>query len=322
MPLPQLQGVQVLVTGGAGFIGSHLVDGCLSLGAQVRVLDNLATGNIENLSHCSDDIEFLEGDLRDPEACQRAAQGCTVVFHQAALGSVPRSVKDPATSFAVNVQGMVNLVTAAKDAGAKRLVYASSSSVYGDSPTLPKVVGEEGKPLSPYAATKQMNEQIAAVFATSYGLESIGLRYFNIYGARQDPEGAYAAVIPRFFKAALAGDPMIIFGDGEQSRDFTHVSDAVRGNLLAAGAGAEACGRAYNIAAGHATSVNDLAGEIAQLCGSSSKPSYEPPRPGDVKHSLADMTETTAALEYEPTVTLADGLAASLDHYRELLEPQ
>lgn len=320
MPLPELKDTRVLVTGGAGFIGSHLVDGLLALGARVRVLDNLATGHRENLAHCSSDIEFLEGDIRDRDTCHRAAAGCTFVFHQAALGSVPRSVQDPATSFAVNVQGTVNLVSAAKDAGVTRLVYASSSSVYGDSPKLPKIVGEEGKPLSPYAATKQMNEQIASVFATSYGLESIGLRYFNIYGARQDPEGPYAAVIPRFFKAALLGEPMTIFGDGEQSRDFTHVSDAVQANLKAAAADAQACGRAYNVAAGHATSVNELAREIARLCDSPSEPSYEPPRAGDVKHSLADLEQTTHALGYQPGLDLADGLAASLDHYRSLLE--
>lgn len=322
MPLPQLQGTRVLVTGGAGFIGSHLVDGLLSQGAEVRVLDNLATGHLENLAHCRSDIEFLQGDIRDLEICRKAAESCAMVFHQAALGSVPRSVKDPSTSFEVNVQGTVNVVTAAKDAGANRLVYASSSSVYGDSPKLPKCVGEEGKPLSPYAATKQINEQIAGVFATSYGLEAIGLRYFNIYGARQDPEGPYAAVIPRFFKAALSGEPMTIYGDGEQSRDFTHVSDAVQANLMAGGAEPAACGRAYNIAAGRATSVNVLAREIAELCDSPSQPSYEPPRAGDVKHSLADLIQTTAAIEYQPSVTLAAGLAASLDHYRSILEPK
>ena len=312
----------MLVTGGAGFIGSHLVDGLLALGARVRILDNLATWNLENLEHCVGEIDFLAGDIRDLETCQRAADGCAMVYHQAALGSVPRSVKDPSTSFEVNVQGTVNVITAAKDAGAGRLIYASSSSVYGDSPTLPKRVGEEGKPLSPYAATKQFNEQIAGVFATSYGFEAIGLRYFNIYGARQDPNGAYAAVIPRFFKAALKDEPMTIYGDGTQSRDFTHVSDAVQANLLASGAASAACGRAYNIAAGSATSVNDLAHEIASLCGSSSVPSYESPRPGDVKHSLADLGQATAGIDYRPSINLAEGLAASLDHYRNNLEPK
>ena len=312
----------MLVTGGAGFIGSHLVDGLLTMGAEVRVLDNLATGHLENLSHCASEIDFLEGDIRNLDVCRQAAEGCAMVFHQAALGSVPRSVREPSTSFEVNVQGTVNVVTAAKDAGATRLIYASSSSVYGDSPKLPKCVGEEGKPLSPYAATKQMNEQIAGVFATSYGFAAIGLRYFNIYGARQDPDGPYAAVIPRFFKAALHSDPMTIYGDGEQSRDFTHVSDAVQANLMAGGADLSACGRAYNVAAGQATSVNDLARKIARLCDSPSAPSYEPPRAGDVKHSLADLTQTTEAIEYRPSINLADGLAASLDHYRSILEPK
>lgn len=320
MPLPHFQGIQVLVTGGAGFIGSHLVDGLLTQGARVRVLDNLATGRLENLDHCLEDIEFRPGDIRDLETCQSAARGCAMIFHQAALGSVPRSVTDPATSFAVNVQGTANVAAAAKDAGVRRLIYASSSSVYGDRRDLPKREGLEGAPLSPYAATKQINEQIASVFARTYGLASIGLRYFNIYGDRQDPRGPYAAVIPRFFAAALVNEPMTIYGDGEQSRDFTHVSDAVQGNLLAAGADEVACGSAYNIAAGQATSVNVLAGEIARLCGARTEPDHQPPRPGDVEHSLADLRQALAALEYRPGLTLAQGLAASLDYYRALKE--
>jgi nucleoside-diphosphate-sugar epimerase len=320
MTLPRLEHQWVLVTGGAGFIGSHLVDGLLALDARIRVLDNLATGRRANLAHCATEIEFVEGDIRNLDHCRQAVEGCSVVFHQAALGSVPRSMEDPATSFEVNVQGTVIVFTAAKDAGVDRLVYASSSSVYGDSRTLPKVVGEEGKPLSPYAATKQMNEQIARVFAASYGFEAIGLRYFNIYGPRQDPQGPYAAVVPRFFKAALQGEPMVIHGDGEQSRDFTHVSDAVRANLLAAGGGSKAVGRAYNVAAGHATTVNELAREIASLCGGPAEPIHEPPRAGDVKHSLADLDETTMAIGYGPRVDLAHGLATSLEYYQSLRE--
>ncbi len=318
----RFQGLQVLVTGGAGFIGSHLVDGLLDRGARVRVLDNLATGKLTNLDHCASEIDFVEGDIRDLETTRKVSADCSLVFHQAALGSVPRSVKDPATSFEVNAQGTVNVFTAAKDVGVGRLVYASSSSVYGDSPTLPKVVGQEGRPLSPYAATKQINESIAEVFATTYGLEAIGLRYFNIYGARQDPNGPYAAVIPRFFKAALNDEPMTIYGDGEQSRDFTHVSDAVQANLLAGLASGQASGSAYNVAAGSATSVKELAAEIAQLCGSSEELIFEPPRPGDVQHSLADLSSTTTNLGYRPSTSLADGLARCLNHYRTLWETQ
>ena len=288
----------------------------------MRVLDNLATGSRVNLEHCLDGIEFVEGDIRDLGICRRAAEGCKLVFHHAALGSVPRSVEDPATSFAVNVQGTVNVLTAAKEAGVERLIFASSSSVYGDSERLPKREGEEGQALSPYASTKQINEQVATVFGTSYRLETIGLRYFNIYGSRQDPEGPYAAVIPRFFTSALAGEPMTIYGDGEQSRDFTHIFDAIRANLLAAGADRSACGRSYNIAAGKATSVLELAREIAQRCGSDSEPAHEPPRPGDVRHSLADLSQVQSALGFEPHVTLADGLAASIDYYLSILEPQ
>ena len=320
MPLPELQDSQVLVTGGAGFIGSHLVEALLEHGARVRVLDNLLTGSLQNLRHCQDSIVFLEGDIRDIDSCRHAAAGCRFVFHQAALGSIPRSVADPATSFEVNVQGTVNVATAAKDGGAERFVYASSSSVYGDNNDLPKREDQEGRPLSPYAATKQIDELVAAVFATSYGLETIGLRYFNIYGARQDPDGPYAAVIPRFFKAAFSNKRMIIYGDGEQSRDFTHVSDAVRANLLATGAGTTACQRAYNIAAGRASTINDLATEVALLCGIEGTPQYESARPGDVRHSLADLSQTEAALEYRPAIDLATGLAATYDYYRSVVE--
>jgi UDP-N-acetylglucosamine 4-epimerase len=320
MPLPELHNVPVLVTGGAGFIGSHLVDRLLELGAVVRVLDNLATGSLQNLRHCESSIEFLEGDIRNLATCRDAVAGCQFVFHQAALGSVPRSVADPASSFEVNVQGTVHVFTAAQDAGVERLIFASSSSVYGSSEILPKREGNEGQPLSPYAATKQIDETVAAVFATSYELQSIGLRYFNIYGARQDPDGPYAAVIPRFFKAAFSGERMTIYGDGEQSRDFTHVSDAVQANLLAAGADAVACGRAYNVAAGKASSVNALAAEVAKLCGTTSDPIYQPARPGDVKHSLADLSQIRATLDFQPVTQLAPGLAAAFDYYRSILE--
>jgi nucleoside-diphosphate-sugar epimerase len=313
---PSFRDRPVLVTGGAGFIGSHLVDALVERGARVRVLDNLATGKRKNLAHLGDRVELLQSDLRDADACRRACDGVEIVFHQAALGSVPRSMKDPATSVAVNVTGTANLFAAARDAGVERLVYASSSSVYGDSERLPKRPGEEGEPLSPYALTKVMNEELAAVFARCFDLAAVGLRYFNVYGPRQDPQGPYAAVIPRFFAASLAGRAPSIHGDGEQSRDFTFVADAVRANLLAAGAPASATGRAYNVAAGERTTVNDLAAAIASLCEDAPPPVHGPPRPGDVRHSFADLTLTREHLGYAPTHTLTQGLAATLPFYR------
>jgi len=308
----------VLVTGAAGFIGSHLVDALLAEGNRVRALDDLSNGKRANLAHCADSIEFIEADIRDARACREACAGASTVFHQAALGSVPRSMKDPSTSIAVNVSGTANVFAAARDAGVRRIVYASSSSVYGDSTRLPKKEGEEGSPLSPYALSKVMNEQLAAVYARCYGLEFVGLRYFNVYGPRQDPDGPYAAVIPRFFKAYLSGDPPVIFGDGTQSRDFTYVSDAVQANLRAASAPASSCGRAYNVAGGNRTSVNDLARAVRDAVGSGPEARYEPPRAGDVLHSAADLSRSENGLAFRPRVGLAEGLAMSRDHYRSV----
>jgi nucleoside-diphosphate-sugar epimerase len=309
-------GRKVLVTGGAGFIGSHLVDALLSRGARVTVIDNLSNGKRENLAHCAGEIEFLEGDIRDVSDCRRAVQGAEVVFHQAALGSVPRSMKDPSTSIAVNVSGTANVFAAARDAGVRRIVYASSSSVYGDSRKLPKREGEEGKPLSPYALSKAMNEQLADVFRRCDDMELVGLRYFNVYGPRQDPDGPYAAVIPRFFKAYLSGEAPVIYGDGEQSRDFTFVSDAVAANVCGAEAPADSCGAAYNVAGGRQTTVNELARAVREAVGGGPEPRYEAPRKGDVMHSAADLALSRRALEYNAAVELADGLARSLEHYR------
>jgi nucleoside-diphosphate-sugar epimerase len=311
-----LRGVQVLVTGGAGFIGSHLVDALAAEGARVRVLDNLSAGRLENLEASRSTIEFLEGDIRDTRACADACRGVAVVFHQAALGSVPRSIADPASSIAVNVGGTANLFAAARDAGARRIVYASSSSVYGDSEALPKKEGQEGRPLSPYALSKRMNEELAEVFGRCYAMEFVGLRYFNVYGPRQDPNGPYAAVIPRFFDANLRGEPAVIYGDGEQSRDFTFVADAVAANLLAAKAPAGSCGAAYNVGGGARTTVNDLARLVAQAVGNGPQARREPPRAGDVAHSLADLGLVTAKLGYAPAVDLARGLSRALEHYR------
>ncbi len=312
----------VLVTGGAGFIGSHLVDALVEGGARVRVLDNLATGRRANLEHLEGKVDLHVADLRDLDACRCACDGIEVAFHQAALGSVPRSMKDPATSIAVNVAGTANLFTAARDAGVGRVVYASSSSVYGDSRELPKREGGEGDVLSPYAASKAMGEELARVFHRGFGFEAVGLRYFNVYGPRQDPAGPYAAVIPRFFAAAFAGEPMVIHGDGEQSRDFTHVADAVAANLLAAGAPAAVAGRAYNVAAGRRTTINELATAIADLVRETGidvpPPRHADPRPGDVPHSLADLTRARHELSYAPGHNLRQGLAKALPHYRTL----
>jgi nucleoside-diphosphate-sugar epimerase len=318
-PIPDLRGERTLVTGGAGFIGSHLVDALLAHSASVRVLDNLATGRRENLAGSLDRIEFLEGDIREMETCRRACRDVSLVFHEAALGSVPRSVHDPATTIAVNVSGTANVFAAARDARVRRIVYASSSSVYGDSQTLPKREGEEGRPLSPYALSKVMGEELAAVFSRCFGMETIGLRYFNVYGPRQDPEGPYAAVIPRFFAAWVTGRAPVIYGDGEQSRDFTFVEDAVAANLLAAAAPAAACGRAYNVGGGHRTSVIDLARHVRRLVGGGPEPRFAEPRSSDVRHSLADLRLVREQLGYSPATNLASGLA--LCHSYFLAQP-
>jgi len=306
------------VTGGAGFIGSHLVDALVAAGVAVRVLDDLSSGRRENLAQAARAIELVEGDIRDLAAVRRACEGVDLVFHLAAVGSVPRSMKDPAHSLAVNVGGTVNVLTGARDAGTRRVVYASSSSVYGDSETLPKREGEEGRPLSPYALSKRMNEELAEVFGRCYGMELIGLRYFNVFGPRQLPDGPYAAVIPRFFKACLRGESPVIYGDGAQSRDFTFVADAVQANLLAASAPASSCGRVYNVAGGRGVTVNELAAAVRSAAGAGPPPQHEPARPGDIRHSLADLSYARSILGYEPTTDLKAGLEKALVYYREM----
>ncbi len=312
MPIIDFNALHVLVTGGAGFIGSHIVDHLLARGAKVRVLDNFATGRRENLSHCIDKIDLLEGDIRELETCQKACTGVAYVFHQAALGSVPRSMKDPATSFAVNAGGTANMFMAARDQGARRVVYASSSSVYGDSTIMPKREGQEGKPLSPYALSKRVDEELADVFGRCYAMELIGLRYFNVYGPRQDPNGPYAAVIPRFFAACGVGQAPVINGDGTQSRDFTFVEDVVNANLLAASAPATSCGRVYNIGAGGSTSVNTLAEKICEITGAKVRPEYAPARAGDVPFSQADASAARISLGFEARISLGDGLRKTM----------
>jgi UDP-N-acetylglucosamine/UDP-N-acetyl-alpha-D-glucosaminouronate 4-epimerase len=321
VPDSLFQDLPVLVTGGAGFIGSHLTEELVALGARVRVLDDFSTGQRENLADVSRQIDLVEGDLREREACAEACRGVSLVFHQAALGSVPRSMADPATSLEVNVQGSANLFAAARDAKVARVIYASSSSVYGDSTVQPRTEGQEGRPMSPYAASKRMTEELAEVFGAAYGMRFVGLRYFNVYGPRQRPDGPYAAVVPRFFKAAIAGEPLPIYGDGEQSRDFTYVADAVRANLLAAGAPVEADGAAYNVAGGHETTINRLADLVCSLLGRETAAQHEPARPGDVRHSLADLERARVAIGYEPTTELERGLSECRAGYERILPP-
>jgi nucleoside-diphosphate-sugar epimerase len=305
--LKDLSGKMVLVTGGAGFIGSHLVDALLKSGAEVRVLDNLSTGREENLAHCRKAIHFFNGDLRDVEACHAACHGVDFVLHQAALGSVPRSLSDPSTSIAVNVTGTANLFSAAQRAGVSRVVYASSSSVFGDSDRLPKIEGEEGQCLSPYALSKKMNEDLAQIFGRCYEMEFIGLRYFNVYGPRQSAKGPYAAVIPRFVDAMAQGKSATIYGDGQQSRDFTYVADAVAANLGALAAKKEAVGKAYNIGAGESTTLLDLHEALARHFPDAKSPIHESARPGDVRHSQASIERAQAAFGYDPEVDVDVG---------------
>jgi len=308
-----------LVTGGAGFIGSHLVDELLRRGETVRVLDNLATGKRENLEHCLERIDFVEGDIRELETCRRACADTDYVLHQAALGSVPRSMEDPLTSHDVNVTGTLKMLIAARDSGVKRFVYAASSSTYGDHPALPKIEDRIGNPLSPYAVTKYADELYARVFGRCYGLETVGLRYFNVFGPRQDPFSQYAAVIPLFVSALLRGEAPTINGDGEQTRDFTYVGNAVTANLLACAASAEVAGEVFNIACNERTSLNSLYRRLQELLGSEIEPIYGPPRAGDVRDSLADIGKGGRLLGYQGEIKFNEGLRRSIDWYRENL---
>jgi len=304
-----------LVTGGAGFIGSHIVDALLARGDRVRVLDNFSTGRRENLAHVAGDIELIEGDLRDRDAVCRAVRGMEYVLHQAALPSVPRSIKDPLSTHEVNVTGTVNILTAAREAGVRRVVYASSSSVYGDTPELPKREDMPPRPRSPYAVSKLAGEQYCRAFWYSYGLETVCLRYFNIFGPRQDPSSAYAAAIPRFVTALLNGGDIRIFGDGLQTRDFTFVANAVSANLLAA-ATPSAAGTICNIACGERTSLLALVDVLQGLTATTASIIHEPPRPGDVRDSLADISLARTSFAYTPSVQLSDGLRETVEWMR------
>lgn len=305
----------VLVTGGAGFIGSHLVEALLRRGDRVRVFDNFSTGRRDNLAHVRADVEIIEGDLRDADAVRRAVAGVEIVFHQGALASVQRSVDDPITTNAVNVTGTLHVLTAARDAGVRRVVFASSSSVYGDTPTLPKVETQAPQPLSPYAVSKLAGEQYCMAFSVVYGLPAIALRYFNVFGPRQDPHSEYAAVIPRFIDRMVRGIPPIIYGDGLQSRDFTYIENVVDANLAAADAPAD-CSAVFNVGAGERTSLLELAAQINQLLGANLAPDHQPPRAGDVRHSQAGIGAIRETLGYAPRVSLTEGLARTLAWFR------
>jgi nucleoside-diphosphate-sugar epimerase len=312
--------MRYLITGGAGFIGSNLAQYVLARGGEVVVLDNFATGLRENLEPILDRIVFIEGDIRDRAAVSRAMEGCSVVFHEGALGSVPRSIVDPITSHDVNVNGTLAVLESARMLGVKRIVFAASSSTYGDQPLSPKHEDMIPLPKSPYAASKTACEHYMRVYAAAYGLETICLRYFNVFGPRQDPFGDYPAVIPAFASAILRGNPLTIYGDGEQSRDFCHVDNVCDANWLASVAPAECCdGRALNIACGYSATLNQIVIKLQELLATNVEMTYEDFRPGDVMHSLADVTRAKESIGYEPLIDFDEGLEKTIDWYRDNL---
>jgi UDP-glucose 4-epimerase len=301
-----------LVTGGAGFIGSNLVRRLLAIGEEVRVFDDLSTGSVENLDEIRADVEVVVADVRDPDALGRAMQGAEVVYHLAALGSVSRSVADPMTTHAVNATGTLKVLEAGRHSGVRRVVYASSSSVYGDTPSLPKHEGMPPMPNSPYAVSKLTGEAYCRAFANSYAFETVSLRFFNVFGPRQDPRSQYAAVIPAFASRLLAGDRPTVFGDGTQSRDFTFVENAVDACVLAAGAGPDAVGQAMNVGCGERTTLLELLEAIGALVGRDLEPNFGPPRPGDVMHSEAAISKAKQLIGYRPLIGVREGLAETL----------
>jgi UDP-glucose 4-epimerase len=307
-----------LVTGGAGFIGSHIVRALIDRGDRVRVLDNLSTGHGKNLADVESGIEFVEGDLVDRNVVEQAVDGVEVIFHEAALASVPRSVEAPLDTNAACVTGTATLLDAARQAGVRRVVYGGSSSCYGDQPVAAKHEGLLPMPLSPYAAAKLGGEFYCQAFTATYGLETVTIRYFNVFGPRQDPKSQYAAVIPKFITEMLAGERPTIFGDGKQSRDFTYVDNIVHGNLLAADA-PEAVGATINVACGESYSLLQLVDGINRALGTNIKPVFEGPRAGDVRESLADISLARKVLRYEPKVNFDDGLKKTIDYYRQII---
>lgn len=304
-----------LVTGGAGFIGSHIVDALVARGDQVRVLDNLSTGSLANLEHVRQAVEFIEGDMTNSSVVRQAVEGVDCIFHEAALASVPRSVEAPLDSHAACATGTLHLLDAARRSGVRRLVYAASSSAYGDQPFSSKRETDLLAPISPYGAAKLAGEMYCQAFTATYGFETVCLRYFNVFGPRQDPDSPYSAVIPLFITALLAGRRPTVFGDGQQSRDFTFISDVVQGNLLAADADRVA-GRVFNIAGGRSISLLQLLKALNDALGTDVQPLHQPPRAGDVRESLADITAARRWLNFEPQVGLEEGLQRSIEYYR------
>ena len=306
-----------LVTGGAGFIGSHIATALVNRGDSVRVLDNLSTGSKENLAHLEDKVEFIEGSILDRNCVDQAVAGIDVVFHQAALASVPRSVLKPLDTHAACVTGTLNLLDAAKEASVQRVIYAGSSSAYGNQPHMSKRESDIPMPLSPYATAKLAGEYYCKAFYATYGLETVTIRYFNVFGPRQDPNSEYSAVIPLFVTAMLAGQRPTIFGDGTQSRDFTYVDNVVAGNLAAAEA-PNAVGKVINVACGRQTSLLELLSSINRVLGTEVEPIFAEPRAGDIKESLADISLARHVLDYEPIVNFEEGLHKSIEYYRSL----
>ena len=301
----------VLVTGGAGFIGSHLAARLVADGERVRALDNFSTGSRDNLAAIGGGVEVVEGDLSDEAAVRRATAGCAVVFHQATEVSVPRSDAGPRACYDANVMGTLNVLLAARDAGCRRVVVVASCAVYGDDPALPKHEGMTPAPVSPYAASKLAGEHLCAVFARAYGLEAVALRYFNVFGPRQDPSSPYAAVVPRFLAALLRGERPVIYGDGEQTRDFVYVADVVAANLLAVAAPGVA-GRVFNVASGRSVSLNALLASLARLLGVEALARREPARAGDIRHSASAVAAAATDLGYAPSVAFEEGLARTV----------
>jgi len=312
--------MRYLVTGGAGFIGSNLTRALLSGGNRVRVLDNFLTGKRENLAGLAalhgDTFELQEGDIRDLAAARKAVEGIDFVLHQGALPSVPRSVADPALSNEINVAGTVNVLLAARDAGVRRVVFAASSSAYGDTPELPKRESMTPNPKSPYAAQKLAGEHYTRIFYEVYGLETVSLRYFNVFGPRQDPQSTYAAVIPRFITCVLRGEPPTVYGDGLQTRDFTYIDNVVQANLAACAAPKSACGGVFNIACGERVSLLDILEIVYGLAGKRVDPKFEPPRAGDVRDSLADVSRARKGIGYDPKVPFREGMGKTFDWFR------
>lgn len=305
--------MDVLVTGGAGFIGSNLVRRLAASGDAIRVIDNMSTGTLDNLQNVEGAVEIIAGDIADITAVRSAVRGVEIVFHLAALPSVARSVVDPITTHSVNVDGTLNVLLASREAGVRRIVYASSSSVYGDTPTLPKHEDMPASPMSPYAASKLAGEAYCRAFARVYGMETLSLRFFNVFGPRQDPTSQYAAVIPSFIGRMLGGDPPEIYGDGHQSRDFTFVGNAVEACILAGSAGPKGVGESFNVGCGGRTTLLDLVQAINGLLQASLQPVFSSRRPGDVRHSHADISKAERLLGYRPKISVLEGLAQTID---------